>query len=219
MQNDILSIIEAHTGGEGDMPPGLGEFAARSREAAQIARQHAGGWQGHGGTQLRERIMRVANLSGSEGGDIVHVGHGNGNVTAALAAVAQKHGCRIVAINTGVSDEEMRVFNETMMPYREATLGPETKKRLLITAGKNEPETATLLKERFHWRFAFISDKDNSFRSYLDDIMVFTSCPVVAVDYCFHPDGTRLAFEVAAVLLGRVTVRDAHCREGYLVMP
>jgi hypothetical protein len=212
MQNNVLSIVESYVKGEGDVPPGLREFVVQSHEAARLARQYGGDWQGRGGRQLRERIMHVADWAATlKEGDIAHVGHGNGNVTAALAAVAQKHGCRVVAVNTGASDEERQAFDETMLPYRD-------NKHVFRRLDKDS-RLGEILKGEHHWRFALISDKDNDFRSYLDDVMIFTSCPVVAVDYCFHPNGPRLAFEVAAVLQGRVMVRDARCREGYLVRP
>lgn len=211
MQSDVLSVIESYVNEEDDAPLGLSEYFALYEEA-RIARQYAAGWMGHGGRQLRERIMRVADRAAAlKEGDIAHVGHGNGDVTAALAAVAQKHGCRVVAVNTGASDEELQTFNEIMLPYKD--------NKYVFRRLAKDDRMERVLKEEHHWRFAFISDKNNDFLPYLDDIMIFTSCPVIAVDYCFAPSGPRLAFETAAVLQGRIMVRDARCREGYLVMP
>jgi len=98
-----------------------------------------------------------------------------------------------------------------MLPYKD--------NKYVFRKLAKDDRMAQVLREEYHWRFAFVSDKDNTFQSYLNDIMVFTACPVVAVDYCLSLNGPRLAFETAAALLGRVMVRDARCREGYLVMP
>lgn len=209
---DVYSAIEDYINEEGEAPEGLSDFVVQSHDAMRTAGQHSVGWGGHGGRQLRERVMRVASLCAPDGGDLAQIGHGGGYVTGGLAAVAQKHNCRIVAVDTGAGSDEHRSLEQVTLPWRDAKLRKSEERMLRLL-----PNREQLI--HFNFCFALISGKGNDFFTYLNDILRFPSCRVIAVDYCFCPSGPRLAFEVAAVLLERVAVRNEHCREGYLVQP
>lgn len=194
------------------LPAGYDDVLKEFDEAEQNARCDDHHW--YGGRLQRERVAALADLSlGRHPGDIVEIGACQGICTALLAAVAAKHGRRVVVIDPwipGTQDCEGREYEE----FRENTAAFTEHIDVI-----REPSMAPVVFEQLRDRpvaFSFVDGLHTFDACWSDFLLVRSTAGLVVADDARYNVEVLAAARIRARQFGWRVVQPPDVREAIM---